>query len=625
MDAIGLIAPDLYSYEEAKAVVAGLEGEVILTLGLQEKGVAEAAKLIRQGVDVLISRGETAKAIKAAFPPVTVVPIKRTGFDIARALGRARRHPGRIAVVVFPYIVERIAAVCDALDISVTFYPVPRREDTAALVKKAMEDGAGVIIGAVTGGEAAKKLGMPYELVQSGMESLTEAVEEARAIMRVRQTDKAKMSLQHTVINAADQGIVAVDVTGTVTLLNAVAERYLGCGAQSAVGGPLAAVWPELDLTGVLTGKGGDTNLPVRSGGRTMVCSLSPVTVDGSVNGAVCTFHDAGRLQDMEAAVRRLYASGHTAAARFHDLQGVSPALLQAVATAKQYALSRDTVLLAGETGTGKELFAQSIHNHSHRSAGPFVAVNCAALPGNLLESELFGYVAGAFTGASNKGKAGLFELAHGGSIFLDEVTEMDPAIQAKLLRVLQEKKVMRLGSDQVTTIDVRVIASTNKNLTDLAVGNAFRRDLYYRLNVLLLSLPPLRERKEDIPLLCRHFLQQRASRKTQPPKLTAEALAILKGHPWPGNIRELQNVMARIAATSGDEVVRAQEARAMLDPGRAPGPASTAKPERAFAQDLAGRILRTLRETNGKRGPAAVKLGMSRSTLWRKMREMGI
>ncbi len=619
MGTIGLVAPDEYSFEEARAVVKKQAGGIILALGVQEKGVAEAARLVQQGVEVIISRGETAKAIMAAFPEVTVVAIKRSGFDISRALGRALEHGGPIAVVAFPYILERIATICNALHISVTIYPLESRTDSEKVILRAVSEGAKVIVGAVTGAVTAQRLGIPYEVVQSGVESLTEAVDEARAIMQARQLDKAKMSLLHTVLDATDEGIVAVDADGAITLLNAVAERYTGHEAKDAVGRPLGTVWPELSQAQAVKKGEADPHLLVKVKDTTFVCNIAPVKVDSVVSGAVCTFHDAGRVQAMEAAVRRrLHAAGLVAGMRFQDMQGRGPALKQAIATAKQYARSEDTVLLSGETGTGKELFAQSIHNHSARCRGPFVAVNCAALPGHLLESELFGYVAGAFTGASSKGKTGLFELAHGGTIFLDEITEMEPGIQAKLLRVLQEKKVMRLGGDQVIAIDVRIIASTNKDLKKLADGTDFRRDLYYRLNVLLLHLPPLRDRQEDIPGLCRFFLKSRTPQAEALPVFTHDAYAVLKAYPWPGNIRELQNVMARIIATAKGKTVDGKTVRAMLDDGGA-------KEKRTFARDQAEQILEALREAKGRRGLAAQRLGMSRATLWRKMRDLGL
>lgn len=207
---------------------------------------------------------------------------------------------------------------------------------------------------------------------------------------------------------------------------------------------------------------------------------------------------------------------------------------------------------MIGETGTGKELFAHAVHHASPWAQGPFVAVNCAALPSSLLESELFGYEEGAFTGAARKGKPGMFELAHRGSIFLDEVSELDNSSQLRLLRVLQERCAMRLGGNRLIPIDVRVIAASNKNLWDLVERRAFRDDLFFRLNVLPLFLPPLRAREGDVAVLARHFLEEICRRRGVGFRLAQSALKRLNRHPWPGNVRELGNVMERISLAAG-------------------------------------------------------------------------
>jgi transcriptional regulator with PAS, ATPase and Fis domain len=318
----------------------------------------------------------------------------------------------------------------------------------------------------------------------------------------------------------------------------------------------------------------------------------------------------------MEATVRkRILATGHVATARFDDILGASEPLREAIRTAADFAATPSTVLIQGETGTGKELFAQGIHNASARRDGPFVAVNCAALPGQLLESELFGYVPGAFTGASSKGKPGLFELAHGGTIFLDEIAEMDRVTQGKLLRVLQEKKVMRLGSDQVIPVDVRVVAASNRDLRRLVADGAFRDDLFYRLNVLMLRLPPLRERAADVAPLARAFLDEQARAQGRMSLLAPPALRALEQHPWPGNVRELQNVVARLAATVRSDVVTAAHVRQALGgPPLAPSQPAFAPPADEIAQALAA--------SHGRVAEAAQRLGISRSTLWRRRRE---
>ena len=239
---------------------------------------------------------------------------------------------------------------------------------------------------------------------------------------------------------------------------------------------------------------------------------------------------------DVNPANKALRQKSFTAKHQFKDIIYASPDMEQVLQTARRIAQTDHTVLIRGESGTGKELFAQSLHNASHRSKKPFVAVNCAALPDNLLESELFGYEPGAFTGAHSKGKVGLFEEANHGTIFLDEIGDISPKLQSRLLRALQERQIMRIGSDRLINIDFRLIAATNKKLEDAVREGSFRSDLFFRLNVLPISIPPLRRRKEDLPLLLQHFLGSRYK------EITPEQMKILLSYDWPGNIRELKN-----------------------------------------------------------------------------------
>ncbi|WP_447859805.1 sigma-54-dependent transcriptional regulator [Nitrospira calida] len=246
---------------------------------------------------------------------------------------------------------------------------------------------------------------------------------------------------------------------------------------------------------------------------------------------------------DLEREVRYLRAQVVNRYA-FHNLIGKSPAMQEIYAKIEQVADSRTTVLITGESGTGKELVARALHYNSSRRDRPFIALNCAALPETLIESELFGHEKGSFTDATAR-RVGQFELANSGSLFLDEIGDLSPVTQAKLLRVLQEREFTRIGGVQPIKVDVRIIAATNKNLDDLVRRGTFREDLYYRINVISLYLPPLRERGEDIPLLAKHFLDKRIEEEKRPPQeFSKEAIELLSRYPWPGNVRELENVV---------------------------------------------------------------------------------
>ena len=242
--------------------------------------------------------------------------------------------------------------------------------------------------------------------------------------------------------------------------------------------------------------------------------------------------------------MKQLQNMGHTARYTFDDIISISPVMERIKKIAEKMAATRSSVLITGESGTGKELFAQAIHNASDRKEEPFIALNCAALPENLLESELFGYEDGAFTGARKGGKPGLFESADNGTLFLDEVEGMSPMLQAKLLRVIQEQEVMRVGASQLISIDVRILAATNRDLEDLVKEGLFREDLYYRLNTLPINIPPLRERREDILPLMYHFMKENNASY----QLSEQVCQILKDHPFHGNIRELRNYVEYFA-----------------------------------------------------------------------------
>jgi formate hydrogenlyase transcriptional activator len=298
---------------------------------------------------------------------------------------------------------------------------------------------------------------------------------------------------------------------------------------------------------------------------------------------------------------------------------GSSAALAEVLDLVRLVAPSDSTVLIEGETGTGKELIARAIHNRSRRANRAFVKVNCAAIPAALLESELFGHERGAFTGALAR-KIGRFELADGGTLFLDEIGDLPLELQAKLLRVLQEREFERLGSVQTHKVDVRVVAATNKDLNEMVAQNQFRMDLYYRLNVFPVILPPLRDRSEDIPMLVAHFVKQYADRmRKEIRKISAESMYALQHHSWPGNIRELQNMIERAAILTFGDVLSVPMLPVAASPAREP--VTLEEAERAH-------IANALRATKGVVGGpngAAARLGIPRTTLMEKMRKRGL
>jgi PAS domain S-box-containing protein len=615
---IAFLAPDEGMLATAQAVLAAEHGDVAVRLGLLSAGVTVARDLVAGGVEIIITRGGTASAIRDAGLAVSIVEVSITGFDLIRAVEKARAFSSNIAVVAFPSMVMGIDCLAPILEVNLRNYIINSEFEAEANVKRAFADGADVVIGGVITAKVAALHGIPAVFIESGAEGIIQAVQEAKRLAQARKLEKVKAGLVKTVLDYAYEGVISVDHTGRVTVFNPVAQRLTGIDEARAVGCPISEVWPELKLADVLRTGRDDLDHLLRVKGKRILCNKIPIKVSGQVAGAVANFQDVSKIQQMEERIRReIYASGHVASFTFDDVLGHTPIIENTLRMAKEFAATQSAVLILGETGTGKEVFAQSIHNHSQRAGGPFVAINCAALPSQILESELFGYVGGAFTGAMREGRPGLFEVAHRGTIFLDEIAEMDLATQGKLLRVLQEKKVMRLGSDKVIPVNVRVIAATNRTLKQMVSQNNFRADLYYRLNVLRLRVPPLRERLADIPVYARYFLARYTAATDRRLAFTDDALDLLARYPWPGNIRELENTVERIAVVCREGKATATVVAEMLADEQEPGISPF------LLENESEEIKKALAATRGKYGEAARLLGISRSTLWRRIKKM--
>jgi PAS domain S-box-containing protein len=435
------------------------------------------------------------------------------------------------------------------------------------------------------------------------------------------------------VIDSIAEGVLTVDAAGRITSLNRAAQRILGCG-EDALGDAASARLPA-----EIAGPGSPLDEALASGrpvghreltvvdalGRTRPLSVSagPVRDEGcGAVGAVCTLRD---LREIEGLAEERRQRGPLL-----GIIGKHPLMLELFDRVEMIRDSDSTVLIEGESGTGKGLLAQALHRVGPRHGRPFVKVSCAALPETLLESELFGHERGAFTGAIRDRK-GRFELADRGTIFLDEIGDLSPTVQVKLLRVLQEQEFERVGGSETVRVDVRVIAATHRDLRRLMAEGKFREDLYYRLNVIPLHVPALRERRSDIPLLVQHLLDRfAASGKGRSGSISPRAMACLLDHDWPGNVRELENVLEHAVVCSRGSVIEPEALpRGLLTRGargkaRRPVPA----PERAPAGSAADerKAIRAALEACGwNRQRAAARLGVDRTTLWRKMRRLRI
>jgi transcriptional regulator with PAS, ATPase and Fis domain len=437
------------------------------------------------------------------------------------------------------------------------------------------------------------------------------------------------------------ESLILVDADGIVRYMSASNEGVYQIPVKDAVGKHISEVSPKTRLPRILeTGKAEiGRSMVLKSKNR--VIARIPLVRDGRVIGAAgkLMFMSPQKLKELydrienletkidfyQSELNQVYGGRYS----FESIIGTSQPIRNAKQLARQAAATDAAVILTGESGTGKELFAHSIHQASRRRDQNFVRVNCAAIPAELIESELFGYEAGAFTGARKKGKAGKFELAHNGTIFLDEIGDMPMALQVKLMRVLEEKEVERVGSRNPKPINFRVISATNRDLKKLIDKQAFRLDLYYRLNVVHIHLPALREIREDIPSIFQHFFERLSiGRRPEIHRVSPEAVAAMQQYDWPGNIRELRNVVERaMIVCQGESIERSDLPLEKIAAPQAPAFSDGAVPSLKTLLDETERqaILAALAHTGNNRAEAAKMLGIHRTGLYQKMKKHGI
>lgn len=457
------------------------------------------------------------------------------------------------------------------------------------------------------------------------------------AVNAIQNSLKMQTSLEAVVISdtyktaimeSIDEGILALNNDQTITHINIQAKKILKITQPSSqiLGQPLYEVLgsehPLLDkikkfFRPAYLNKHAEEPFLIDQGSFTVTAKLI-LAPNYQVTGLVLVLREITLVKTL---VNKMV--GARASFSFDDLIGTNKLFLETINLAKLASASDSNVLLSGESGTGKELFAQAIHNLSDRKNGPFLAVNCAALPRSLIESELFGYAEGAFTGAKKGGNPGKFELAEGGTMFLDEIGEMPLEIQATLLRVLQESNVVRIGGKEVIPVNVRIIAATNKNLEKEIASSNFRKDLYYRLNVMGISIPPLRDRTDDIPVLTEYFLDKLNLRLNKEVKeISSNVIDIFKQYHWPGNVRELQNIIERAINVADGGTISPHNLPGSLRVSDHNHEEIALMPVRHYEKEL---IIRLLREYKGNRTAVANAIGISRTSLYRKLLAYGI
>lgn len=621
---IGIIASDI----ELKDSIIELfpeevaSGEIIIDI-LDPLMIEEQGKVLEsKGAKAIIARsgGYRHTVGKVSIP---VIHLKITTMDIVQAIKRADKYKKDIILLISDLeyfncdewqnlvqkdiLVERFHSASE-IEIKVSKYM--DRYDKVTIV------GGGIPC------SYARKLGMSSVSIGASKESINEGIAYARELIDNLQEQKYRNEVLGTVLDGVHDAVIAIDNGGKIIIFNERAKELLRYNLKQINNKKVTEVLPELGfMLEVLKNKTNRYNEIRKLKNIIVAANTSILVVEGQVNGVICSFQDITKLQNLEKKIRyELNKKGLVAKYRFQDIIAEDPAMKDVISKAVKTSFTDFTVMIYGESGTGKEMVAQSIHNISSRSSEPFVAVNCAAISESLLESELFGYEEGAFTGARKGGKPGLFELAHGGTIFLDEINSMSLNLQAKLLRVLEEKEVMRIGSDYIIPLDVRVIAAANEELKQKVQAGSFRSDLFYRISILELKIPPLRERKKDIVPLFTHYLEE-LSQTSETVELQKEVEKKIVNYNWPGNVRELKNMVQRymlFKEISIDDSELIKKDAAFVEEGYnlLQGKVIDLKEINKLVEN---KVIEMLASNGMSKSEIAKQLGISRTALWKK------
>lgn len=629
------------TYNELAKVARKISKEIGLDLDLHiyEGGIMKNghiyAKDNEENYDVIISQGGTAEAIKSLVN-IPVVPVEIRTFDFLDALFKAKEFGGEIGLVVYESeSLKDLEGLKDMLGIDFKIFPYSTKEGLKKQVNEAIALGRLTLVG--MGDcilETAKEENLNAVVIHSGEKQIREAIAAAKNICDFGKREKEKAERFKTIIDYSGDGIIALDKNDVIVTFNPIAEKIFNIRASQVIDQSIHNDAIKKHFSHIYGDKSQQLNKLVKINDKQFVMNRLPIMIEKERFSMVMTFQEISKIQEIEQKVRtQLYRKGLVAKYNFDDIIGESKIIKNTINQAKKIGKTNTTILITGETGTGKELFVQSIHNISPRKKGPFVAINCAALPENLLESELFGYEEGAFTGAKKGGKTGLFELAHGGTIFLDEIGEIPLSLQGRLLRVLQEREVLRVGGDYIFNVDIRVIAATNYNLFEMVKEGKFRKDLYFRLNILDLKLPPLRERKEDIPLLVENFIEyMNEKHNTNIEGITESGMELLKNYNWPGNIRELENFTEKMAILSNNPMIDGNLVRQLLYNNNYAKEVQVGKGDRGEGivvnlgklKDIELQVIKEAsRLFKGDKELLADKLGISRTTLWKRLKEV--
>ncbi|MBX3669192.1 MAG: propionate catabolism operon regulatory protein PrpR [Rhodocyclaceae bacterium] len=602
---------------------------------LFDQALEYAMELEQTGAcDFLICAGATGAYLRKHLN-IPVILMDSSGLGIMHALVRAGSISRQVGVLSYRDVSHEIDSIRAVLSIEVLQASYKDLRSARTQVRNLIRSGCKVVVGSPMVNEIAEEEGITGVLALSAP-VCRRAIEDALALWRGSLAEKAKRRRLDSIIHQLRDGVLALDKLGRVESVNVAMARLLDVDVGRALGRDIEELAPGCGLREALDAEREFTNRVLTLRGRSMLANFTSLREGSEAAGAVLTARETAEVQRADGHIRAQTRPGRFAARHvLRDIVAESPVMRAVVALAARYSHADSTVLITGESGTGKELLAQGIHNASHRRDRPFVAINCGALAETLLESELFGYEEGAFTGSRRGGKPGLFEVAHTGTVFLDEIGDMPLPLQTRLLRVLQEREVLRLGGIEPTPIDVRVIAATHRDLKAEVAAGRFRDDLFYRIQVLRVQVPPLRERPGDVGAIASQLadrLVRRLDKLDQPSSAEGMVEALLphlQAYDWPGNVRELQSVLERALLLGpfqpGDTLDVPTLAAVMPELINRPHPTSASVGLRHLGKATeSAHARRVVDECNGDLDAAAKKLGVSRSTVWRRLQSGG-
>lgn len=625
-----------------KEIMSKLPENIMLEEGTISSAEPIVKKAEREGIEVIVTTQGNKKYLEKIFDiPLVAFPI--SSFDVVFALNQAKKIFGSpLALFEFQNPNPLFYQIKEVIGVTLEQYIYMDEQDGLAKLREAKGRGIKAIVCGGVIARLARAQGCPCIPLSINEEAILTAYQHAKDVARAKQKERWETRKLKAIVDHSSEGIIGINREKKVVVFNPAAEKMLDIKAADATGKFIQEIIPNGILQTFLLDKDEvEKDKLFTLNQKELLVNLIPIYHRGKKMGSIYTLQMISRIKSLEEKIRRAsHQSGLVAKFTFADIIGQSKGIREVIERAGKFALVDETVLISGESGTGKELFAQSMHNASNRATQPFVAVNCAALPSTLLESELFGYADGAFTGAKRGGKTGLFELAHQGTLFLDEIGEIPPEIQSKLLRALERKEIMRIGDNKLIPVNVRIIAATNRNLLESVNTGNFRRDLYHRINILELTIPPLRERKEDILPLALKFIEDSEHETVSHllKKAIRNNIDYLLECDLPGNVRELENIIKRLLVIIEPHhdlnTVREQFQKTILE---CSGTVKQNVSGNTFDFQLNGNLRKTLEQLEtqliikeyfrlrGNKTELAKKLGVGRTTLWRKLNEAGI